>query len=140
MKKIIKGKLYSTETAREIGNACHGERSTDIDYTEETLYCKKTGEYFLHGVGGAATKYGEWAETNHRTGGERILPLTMEEAKEWAERELGADAYEAEFGPVEEDGSRVMMTISVSAAEADRIRKTAQAEGVSISAAIALRF
>ena len=73
------------------------------------------------GIGGAATKYGEWEETNHRTGGERILPLTMEEAKGWAERELSADAYEEEFGPVGEDGSRVMMTISVSAAEADRI-------------------
>lgn len=141
MKKIIEGKLYNTDTAREIGSTSHGGQSfRDFRYYEETLYCKRTGEYFLFGNGGPMSKYAEYIDANNWRGGVKIMPLTLEEAKKWAERELDADAYEAEFGPVEENGSRVMMTISVSAAEADRIRKTAQAEGMSISAAIASRF
>lgn len=141
MKKIIEGKLYNTDTAREVGSASHGGQSfRDFGYYEETLYCKRTGEYFLFGDGGPMSKYAKYIDANNWSGGVKIMPLTMGDAKKWAQEELSAEKYEAEFGPVEEDGSRVMMTISVSAAEADRIRKTAQAEGMSISAAIASRF
>jgi len=31
-----------------------------------------------------------------------IIPLTEAEAKEWAEEHMGADRYEATFGPAEE--------------------------------------
>ena len=47
MKKVINGLLYNTETAKEIGY--HSENFPgDFKYVCETLYKKKTGEYFLH--------------------------------------------------------------------------------------------
>lgn len=52
MKKIINGKKYDTDTAKEVGYSNNGLLSTDIDYIEETLYQKKTGEFFLYGEGG----------------------------------------------------------------------------------------
>ena len=52
MKKVIRGRVYDTETAQEIGSTCGGgENRTDFHYWEETLYKKKTGEYFLHCFG-----------------------------------------------------------------------------------------
>ena len=57
------------------------------------------------------------------------------------ERRLKNKTQEAEFGNVSEgDDTRVSLTISLSAAEADRIRKAAREQGVTISALIASRF
>lgn len=39
---------------------------------------------------------------NERYGGEKIIPLSENEAKEWAERNLDVEEYEAIFGEVEE--------------------------------------
>ena len=49
MKKIIKGKVYDTDTARELASWANGGNWRDFSHLEETLYRKKTGEYFLHG-------------------------------------------------------------------------------------------
>ena len=62
---------------------------------------KKTGEFFLHGEGGAMTEYSE-SYAGNTCGSERIIPLTEDEAKEWVENQLDADDYESIFGPVEE--------------------------------------
>ena len=63
---------------------------------------KKTGEFFFYGHGGAASKYAEEYAPNNWCGGSCINPMTLEEAKEWAEKYLDADEYEAAFGKVEE--------------------------------------
>lgn len=102
MKKIINGKMYNTETAKEMGSHWNGYPRSDFNYCEETLYRKKTGEYFLYGDGGAATCYSYSVGQNCRSGGEDIVPLTEEEAKTWAERSLDADEYIEIFGEVEE--------------------------------------
>ena len=47
MKKIINGRKYDTETAKEIGYWSNGYPCSDFNHCEETLYLKKTGEY-LH--------------------------------------------------------------------------------------------
>ena len=101
MKKIINGKMYNTETAKELGYDSYSN-SRDFNYWCETLYQKRTGEFFLHGEGGANSKYAEMVDMNCWCGGERIFPLTMEQAKHWAERHLSADEYEDIFGEVEE--------------------------------------
>lgn len=46
MKKIINGKMYNTETAEKLTSWEHSYRS-QVDWYEEMLYKKKTGEYFL---------------------------------------------------------------------------------------------
>lgn len=141
MKKIINGKLYSTETAREVGAWSNAGNWRDFSHMEETLYCKRTGEYFLFGEGGPMTQYAEACGNNSWTGGQRIMPMTAKEAREWAEEKLTADEYEEEFGDVAEgDETRVSLTISLTAAEADRIRKEAREQGVTISALIASKF
>jgi hypothetical protein len=101
MKKIINGKKYDTETARIVGTWCYGNEN-DFDYIEETLYCKKTGEYFLYGEGGALTEYCVVVGNNTRCAGARIMPYSLEEAQEWGMSHLDVDQFEAEFGEVEE--------------------------------------
>ena len=101
MKKIIKGKKYDTETAKLVGSASYSYPG-DFQHWVETLYLKKTGEFFLHGVGGALSKYSQSAGGNTVTGGEAIIPLSPEEAKAWAEKHLEVEEYEKIFGEVEE--------------------------------------
>lgn len=104
MKKIIGGKMYDTEKARMVGDPWSpaGFMSSDFDWYEETLYRKRTGEYFLHGAGGPKTRYAEPYGQSGWTGGERIMPLSYNEAREWAEEHLDTDAYIGAFGNPDE--------------------------------------
>lgn len=102
MKKIINRKMYNTETATLIGGWSNGYSYSDFSHCEEDLYKKRTGEFFLHGSGGAMSKYCRSCGQNEWCGGEEIIPLTLEEAMDWAEDHLGADDFEATFGEVEE--------------------------------------
>ena len=100
MKKIINGKKYDTTTATNVGewdNGCYG----NFGYCSETLYRKKTGEFFLHGEGGASSRYSSHYGDSCGSG-EQIIPLTEEAAMKWAEQRISADAYEAIFGEVAE--------------------------------------
>ncbi len=101
MKKIINGKMYNTETAKKLGEYWNGKDYRSFGFCTETLYLKKTGEYFLHGKGGAMSKYCSYYG-NMYCDGEAITPFTKVEAKEWAEDHLDADEYEEIFGKVEE--------------------------------------
>ena len=101
MKKIINGKMYNTETAKYLAAWWNGLGCNDFGYVYEDLYKKKTGEFFLHGRGGANSKY---AERYGRcfSDGEAITPLTEEEAREWAEKKLEVEEYIEIFGEPEE--------------------------------------
>ena len=101
MIKIINGKKYDTETAKHLGNYWNYLGTNDFRHLNEDLYIKKTGEYFIHGCGGARTRYAK-ACGNCWGGGEAIVPLTINEAKEWVEAHLTGEEYEAIFGEVEE--------------------------------------
>ncbi len=136
MKKIISGKVYDTDTAKELGSWCNAGSWRDFNHMEETLYRKKTGEFFLHGEGGPMTKYAQAVEQNSWSGGSRIMPMTFAEAREWAETHLDADEYEAIFGAVSEDGSRVQVCYSLSASTVEAIKRKAAEAGVSASAYI----
>lgn len=140
MKKIINGKLYDTETAKLIGRSYHGEGPRDFRHYSEELYRKRTGEYFLYGEGGPMSRYAESCGQNSWSGGEKLIPLDYKSATEWAEENMDADDYQAEFGPVSEEGERVVLSISLDAALADRIRKEAKEKGMSVSALIGSKF
>ena len=101
MKKIINGKKYDTETAKEMGYFQSGFNRGSFNFYEETLYKKKTGEYFLYGSGGANSKYSDCCDGNS-WGISTIIPYTEDEAKKWAEKHLTGDEYEMCFGEVEE--------------------------------------
>ena len=102
MKKIINGKMYNTETATEVSSYSNGGSWRDFSHFCETLYRKKTGEFFLHGEGGPMTKYAESCGQNSWSGGERIFPLTEAKAKEWMEHYATTDEYCSVFGEPEE--------------------------------------
>lgn len=101
MKKIINGKAYDTSTASKLAVHDNGLLPNDFDYTEETLYQKKTGEFFLYGEGGARTKYGKDSGPSSRVGGAEIIPMATDEAKKWVESNAN-ERYEEIFGEVEE--------------------------------------
>ncbi len=102
MKKIINGKLYDTQTAKQVGYHDNGLSCGDFHHYYETLYRKKTGEFFVHGVGGAMTAYSKSCGNNSWSGGEDIIPYTTKKAREWAEKYLDADEYIQSFGEVDE--------------------------------------
>lgn len=103
MKKIIGGKKYDTDTAQLVADDDNRFDCNALGYVHEWLYRKRTGEYFICGEGGPQSKYAEpckqagWARN-----GSAIVPLTDDEAREWGEEHMDVDAYEAEFGEVEE--------------------------------------
>lgn len=101
MKKIINGKMYNTDTATIIGSHTYGYAG-DFEYVCETLYRKKNKGFFLLGEGGAMSKYGVEDSPNSYSGSRNIIPLSVDEAKDWLEEYGTADEYEACFGSVEE--------------------------------------
>lgn len=132
MKKIINGKVYDTSTAHFAGSWDNGVYG-DLDSVSETLYRKRTGEFFILGEGGARTKYAKFSGDNRWSGGAQIIPLTWDSARQWAEEHLDPDAYEDMFGVVSEDDSRVTLTLSLSAGAVERAKRAASQAGVSLS-------
>jgi len=136
MKKIISNKAYDTETAKELGSWSNMADYGNFSQFSETLYRKKTGEFFLFGEGGPMTKYAVAEGSNSWRGGSRIMPLSFQEAREWAEEHLSGDEYETIFGEVAEDESRVQVCYSLSAAAAETVKRRAAELGISASAYI----
>lgn len=123
MIKRMNGKLYNTESAKELARIDSGHSPSDFEYWEETLYRTKTGNFFLYGWGRGNSRYGEW-HGNSGGDGERIMPMEPEEAIQWAEHNLPGDEVDQIFGRLEEDKVKITADISISAKEQiDRIRK-----------------
>lgn len=101
MKKIIDGKKYDTDTAKAMATASASLPVNDFGYFEETLYKKKTGEFFLCGRGGPATKYARRCSDGSRCGGDGIIPIDDAWARDWVER-FANDEFEKIFGECEE--------------------------------------
>lgn len=131
MKKIINGRVYDTETAKCVAEWTNGGTWKDFYHVEENLYRKKTGEFFLFGEGGPRTQYAERVDNNMWGAGSRIMPVSYAEAKTWAEEHLDGDEYEAIFGEVAEDSSRVQVCYSLSAATVETIKRRASELGIS---------
>lgn len=86
MKKIIKGKMYNTDTAKEI--VTHFLMSNANLEKTITLYQKRTGEFFMHHV--------------PQRGTQSIKLCTDDYAREFASQHMSADEYEELFGKAEE--------------------------------------
>jgi hypothetical protein len=117
MKRIISNKVYDTTTAQELASSERGGLSTrDLHYVCETLFRKRTGEYFLFCEGGAGTQYARSISANHWASGETIQPLLYAEAREWAETYLSAEKFESLFGEIAEDSSTTPVTLCLTKA------------------------
>lgn len=133
MKKVINGRLYDTSTAKELAKYEYSYRS-QFDYYSEALYRKKTGEYFIYGYGHADSPYKKRIDHSTWGPGEKITPISWDEAREWAEANLSADSYGEIFDPVV-DG-RETLSISISADAAETARREASKASKSLSAYI----
>lgn len=109
MKKVIDGSLYNTDTARLLGE-WDNRRYGSLDFCGERLYRTKSGKYFLHGEGGAMSKYARSCGSNQWSSGEMIIPMSGSAACEWAESRLGSDEFSKLFSVVDED----LHTVAVS--------------------------
>lgn len=134
MKKIINGKLYDTDKARYLGGDSAGD---GFSSWSEELYQKRTGEFFLYGEGGPMTKYAETVSGNTWTGGEKIMPLSLDAARQWAEEHLSADDYAEIFGMPSEDAEPVALNIQIDAVLMARIKGKASEDGASLTATVA---
>ena len=141
MKKVINGKVYDTDKAELIATADHDNikhgYTKDAPYETQSLYRKKTGEFFLYAPNGSTQMHNIRQHEYKSYGG--FFPLTYEDAKIWAERELTAEKWEEIFGDPEDDDSRVSLNLSMSASEADTIKKAAAQAGITVSAYIVHR-
>lgn len=102
MKRIVDGKRYDTETAREVGSASYGNRG-DFEHFDESLYRTRSGNWFVAGWGGPRSHYAEQVDQRSWSGGSGLRPLSTPEAREWLERHGHTDALEEEFGAEIED-------------------------------------
>lgn len=133
MKKIINGKVYDTDTAKMVGSWDNRHPANDFAYCSEELYRKKTGEFFLHGEGGALSRYASHSGDNSGWG-EEIIPLTYNAAQEWAEKHLDGDGYCAIFGEPDANSEDVTLGIRVSAAAAAKLKREASMQGITQAA------
>lgn len=74
MQKIIRKKVYDTETATEIAKKICGEFGDPAGY-EEILYQAPEGHFFVYGIGGEASPYAQ----------EKIACISKEKAAVWAD-------------------------------------------------------
>lgn len=132
MKKIINNKVYDTTTAQKCGEWSNGHYTSDFAYCAETLYRKKTGEYFLHGEGHALSKYAS-SSGNSYGWGEQIIPLSYEKAQKWAEEHLDGDEYVSIFGEPEESEELGDLHVRISSAKLTKLRQAAGQAHISLA-------
>lgn len=136
MKKVINNKLYNTDTAKQLGAWANTRDYGDFNYMSERLYQKRTGEYFLHGEGGPMSKYAESTGQNSWSGGEMIIPLTVEKAREWAEEHLDAEGYVEIFGEPGDDDTLENLYVQLPADLMARMRRYAAEHKTSLRAVV----
>lgn len=125
MKKIIGGRRYDTATAKLVGEYEAGYIG-DFDWLSEQLYQKATGEFFLAGKGGARTRWSTRTIDGYASG-DGILPLTLGEAREWAEEHLPVDEVEKLFQiPLKKESGKKIQSFSLSPAAIAGLKRLAQ--------------
>ncbi len=134
MKKVIAGKVYDTEKAHKLGaHAFEKATPTDPDYCTEALYQKRTGEFFLHGEGGCNSRYAAPSSQYVWSAGEKIIPLTYEAAKDWAQEHLPTHEYDAIFRFVAEGDEYTDLHCQIDSSVMARVRQAAARDGLTIS-------
>ena len=135
MMKIIKGKKYDTNTALKVAEWDNELGKSDHHAIFETLYKKRTGEFFLYGEGGGLTGYSEKVG-NLFTWGEKIIPLTVDAAKAWVESHLDGEEYEKIFDCVDEMDGKKVISLSLSIANIEKLKAVSLEKELSMSTLI----
>ena len=102
MKQIINGKRYDTEKATQLARWHSGFNLGDPKLCEEKLYGTKNGAFFIHGAGGAMSRWSKRVG-NTTGGGEGVEVLTKDEAMNWLEEKGLTEELEKRFGDCIQD-------------------------------------
>lgn len=98
MRAIIEGIRYDSDTAELIGESGGGNGRSDFRWWHAGLYRgKKSFRYFLAGEGGPMTRFCTHCADGMQGYGSKIIPLSSDEAFEWAQRELQPEQVEQFF-------------------------------------------
>lgn len=104
MKAIINGKRYDTDKSTKLASASSHCGRSDFGWWRETLYrTPRSGAYFLAGEGHARSHYATNLGGGSYGPGEKITPMSEDEAFAWAQQHLPAAAIEAIFADRIED-------------------------------------
>lgn len=137
MKKVINGAVYNTDTAEFLGG--YGRNLDDrLSKVVEDLYRTKSGKFFIHGIGGPASKYAKQTGQNNWSGDEKIIPMSADTAREWAEEHLSTEMYTAAFGEPEEAADETeRLVVYMPAAVKAKLRAVKEQTGKSESQIVA---
>ena len=97
MRAIIDGKRYDTDAALKVAAFSKGYDTRSFSYYEEGLYRTTRGAWFLAGRGNGLSPYARpfgdmWGP------GERITPMSEQDARGWLEAHEEVDVLEVHFG------------------------------------------
>lgn len=129
MPRIINGKTYDIHTAKLVGSWNNGRARTDFEWFEESMYRKRTGEFFLYCEGGPMSRYAGSSGDNTWRPGHLITPLSYQAAVEWGKKHLDSKKYEAFFGKIVEDDTRTVAGFSLSQTALAVLRRMSQEQG-----------
>ena len=87
MLKTVNGVRCNTLTAKPLAMVVSGDDTSNPGYFCETLYVNKFHNFFIHGVGGASSRYATQPDGRFQAG-EDILALSYDEASAWASKNL----------------------------------------------------
>lgn len=96
MRSVVNNKIYDTAKAEEIAVWSNGYNYHDFNSCTETLYRTEKGNWFLHGEGGANSRYCTHCG-NSRGPGEQIIALSDYEVKQWLVEKDNVDVLEKYF-------------------------------------------
>lgn len=113
MRKIIKGKLYDTNTSELMA---HWD---DDNHRVQDLFRKRTGEYYLYCAE-------PWQ-------GQEIIPLSYADAEAWADQHLTPELYNAIFGPLPIDNASQRLTLNLTADTIAALKRESSRTGRTIS-------
>ncbi len=120
--------MYDTDKAIKLCQRSGGSGSAEF---VEELYRKRTGEFFLHGSGGALSNYARRNTDGTLVQGERVIPISYAQAREWV-RAYATDKFDAIFG-VSEDGTKIRVSIMLSNRAIDYTKQEAARRKQTIS-------
>lgn len=122
MKRTLRGRLYDTDSATLIGEYTNSALPSE-QFTEQ-LYIKKTGEFFLYGKGGPDSKYNKFVRNTYYPN-EKIIPLSYDQAEQWAIAHLSNIKYNRYFGDIAEDNIKQRFNLDITAATVKKIKRLA---------------
>jgi len=96
MKQIINGKRYDTEKATQLARWHNGFNWADPKLCEEKLYGTKNGAFFIHGAGGAMSRWSK--RVGNTSGGGGIEVQGKDAAMNWLEEKGLTAELEEHFG------------------------------------------